>query len=59
MGDLFVLGIDVVAALLTLAYITKLLFEASEQAIRDGYGSLRESMIKRSLRGQHVCPRMR
>ena len=54
-NDLLVLGIDFVCAVLTLAFIAKLLFQAMPHGqIGEAYG-----VAKISLRGQQVARRLR
>lgn len=56
MGEVVILGVDVVAAVVTFAYITKLLFESAEHVI---VGTVSGFDIKRSLQGQRIAPRFR
>ena len=53
-----VFGVDIVAGVLTLAYVSKLLFKNSEHTLieeKQGGGAA----IKRSLQNQYICRRAR
>jgi hypothetical protein len=59
-NDLLVLGIDFVCAVLTLAFIAKLLCQAMPHGqLGEVYGVAKVSLPKVSLQGQQVARRLR